>query len=88
MPRVPSAKLDHFGIGLLYLLRSGIVMFDTVQVVPRIPVLRRLLPMETSLKMHFKIPCKIITEVENITKITLKALDRRGIGLMMRGAAG
>jgi hypothetical protein len=88
MPHVPSAKLDHFVIGLIYLLRSGIVMFDTVQVVPRIPVLRRLLPMETSLKMHFKIPCKIITEVENITKITLKALDRRGIGLMMRGAAG
>jgi len=82
-PLVPSAKLDHFVIGLLYLLRSGIVMFDTLQVVPRIPVLRRLLPMETSLKMHFKIPCKIITEVENITKITLKALDRRRIKLLM-----
>jgi hypothetical protein len=86
MPNVPPAKLDHFVIGLIYLLRSGIVMFDTLQVVPRIPVLRRLLPMETSLKMHFKIPCKIITEVENITKITLKALDRREVGkLMMAG---
>jgi hypothetical protein len=85
MPHVPVAKLDHFVIGLIYLLRSGIVMFDTIQVVPRVPVLRRLLPMETSLKMHFKIPCKIITEVENITKITLKALDRRGIKLLMAG---
>jgi hypothetical protein len=83
MPHVPVAKLDHFVIGLIYLLRSGIVMFDTIQVVPRVPVLRRLLPMETSLKMHFKIPCKIITEVENITKITLKALDRRGVRQMM-----
>jgi len=83
MPHVPPAKLDHFVIGLIYLLRSGIVMFDTLQVVPRVPILRRLLPMETSLKMHFKIPCKIITEVENITKITLKALDRRRIKVMM-----
>lgn len=83
MPHVPPAKLDHFVIGLIYLLRSGVVMFDTLQVVPRIPILRRLLPMETSLKMHFKIPCKIITEVENITKITLKALDRRRIKSMM-----
>ena len=86
MPHVPVAKLDHFVIGLIYLLRSGIVMFDTVQVVPRVPVLRRLLPMETSLKMHFKIPCKIITEVENITKITLKALDRRGVKQLMLSA--
>jgi hypothetical protein len=86
MPHVPPAKLDHFVIGLIYLLRSGIVMFDTVQVVPRIPALRRLLPMETSLKLNFRIPCKIITEVENITKTTLKALDRRGVALMMKGA--
>ena len=76
-PYVPPAKVDHFVIGLIYLLRSGIVMFDTMQVVPRISVLRRLLPMETCLKAHFKIPCKIITEVENITKIALKGLDRR-----------
>ena len=77
MPHVPPAKLDHFVIGLIYLLRSGIVMFDTMQVIPRIPILRRLLPMETCLKAHFRIPCKIITEVENITKIALKTLDRR-----------
>lgn len=88
VPHVPPAKLDHFVIGLIYLLRSGIVMFDTVQVVPRIPALRRLLPMETSLKLNFRIPCKIITEVENITKTTLKALDRRGVALMMKGGRG
>jgi hypothetical protein len=27
--------------------------------------------------VSFRIPCKIITEVENITKIALKSLDRR-----------
>jgi hypothetical protein len=83
MPYVPPAKLDHFVIGLIYLLRSGVVMFDTLQVVPRIPMLRRLLPMETCLKVHFKIPCKIITEVENITKIALKTLDRRRLKMLL-----
>jgi hypothetical protein len=79
MPHVPMMKLDHFVIGLIYLLRNGIVMFDTLHVIPRIPSLRRLLPMETCLKAHFKIPCKIITEVENITKIALKSLDRKKV---------
>ena len=79
MPHVPMIKLDHFVIGLIYLLRNGIVMFDTLHVIPRIPMLRRLLPMETCLKAHFKIPCKIITEVENITKIALKSLDRKKV---------
>lgn len=83
LPHVPPAKVDHFVIGLIYLLRSGIVMFDTVQVVPRVPMLKRLLPMETCLKAYFKIPCKIITEVENITKIALKGLDRRKIRSML-----
>ena len=58
-------------------------MFDTLQVIPRIPLLRRLLPMETCLKAHFKIPCKIITEVENITKVALKTLDRRKLKLYL-----
>jgi hypothetical protein len=79
MPFVPMIKLDHFVIGLIYLLRNGIVMFDTLHVIPRIPSLRRLLPMETCLKSHYKIPCKIITEVENITKIALKSLDRKKV---------
>ena len=83
MPHVPAVKLDHFVIGLIYLLRNGIVMFDTMHVVPRIPSLRRLLPMETCLKAHFKIPCKIITEVENITKIALKTLDRKKVKLLL-----
>ena len=83
MPHIAPAKLDHFIIGLIYLLRTGIVMFDTVQVIPRIPVLRKLLPMETCLKANFRIPCKIITEVENITKIALKALDRRRLKALL-----
>jgi hypothetical protein len=78
-PLVPPAKIDHFVIGLIYLLRTGIVMFDTIQVLPRVSELRRLLPIETSLKAQFRIPCKIITEVENIAKTALKSLDRKGL---------
>jgi hypothetical protein len=84
MPFVPPAKLDHYVIGLLYLLRTGITVNDTITVVPRIPALRRLLPMETSLKAQFKLPCKLITEVENITKTALKTLDRRKLKSMIR----
>ena len=83
MPHVPPAKMDYLVVGLIYLLRTGVVAFDTLQVVPRVPALRRLLPMETSLKSQFRIPCKIITEVENITKIALKALDRRQLKAML-----
>ncbi len=83
MPHVPSTKLDHFIIGLIYLLRTGIVMFDTLQVIPRIPLLRRVLPMETCLKANFRIPCKIITEIENLTKTALKNLDRRRLKALL-----
>ena len=48
------------------------------------PALRRLLPMETSLKAHFKVPCKIITETENTVKNALKRMDRRRLKALMR----
>lgn len=84
-PYVPPVKLDLFVIGLLYMLRHGVIMYDTIHIIPRIPVLRRLLPMETSLKTHFKVPCKIITETENIVKNALKRMDRRKLKALMRG---
>ena len=85
-PFVPSVKLDLFVIGLIYMLRHGLLMHDTLHVIPRIPVLRRLLPMETSLKAHFKVPCKIITETENTVKNALKRMDRRRLKALMRAA--
>ena len=82
-PFVPSVKLDLFVIGLIYMLRHGLVMYDTLHVIPRFPVLRRLLPMETSLKAHFKVPCKIITETENTVKNALKKMDRKKLKNLM-----
>jgi hypothetical protein len=68
------------------MLRHGLVMYDTIHIIPRIPALRRLLPMETSLKAHFKVPCKIITETENTVKNALKRMDRRRLKALMRAA--
>ena len=82
-PFVPVVKLDLFVIGLIYMLRHGLVMYDTLHVIPRIPALRKLLPMETSLKAHFKVPCKIITETENTVKNALKKMDRKKIRSLM-----
>ena len=85
-PFVPPVKIDLFVIGLVYMLRHGLVMYDTIHIIPRIPALRRLLPMETSLKAHFKVPCKIITETENTVKNALKRMDRRRLKALMRAA--
>ena len=82
-PFVPVVKLDLFVIGLIYMLRHGLVMYDTLHVIPRIPALRKLLPMETSLKAHFKVPCKIITETENTVKNALKRMDRKKLKSLM-----
>jgi hypothetical protein len=85
-PFVPPVKIELFVIGMIYMLRHGLVMYDTMHIIPRIPVLRRLLPMETSLKAHFKVPCKIITETENTVKNALKRMDRRRLKALMRAA--
>jgi hypothetical protein len=82
-PFVPAVKLDLFVIGLIYMLRHGLVMYDTLHVIPRFPILRKLLPMETSLKVHFKVPCKIITETENTVKNALKKMDRKNLKKLM-----
>ena len=83
LPFVPAVKLDLFVIGLIYMLRHGLVMYDTLHVIPRFPILRKLLPMETSLKVHFKVPCKIITETENTVKNALKKMDRKNLKKLM-----
>ena len=82
-PAVPPVKLDAFIIGLVYMLRHGLVLCDTIHVIPRVPALKRLLPMETSLKAHFKVQCKIITETENIVKNVLKRMDRRAVKALL-----
>lgn len=61
-------------VGLLYLMRSGLVAQNTFML-PRIPVLCALLPLESYLQPHFHIKCKCITEIENVIKMHLRSLS-------------
>lgn len=60
-----------FTIGMLYLMRSGVDQQGVV-LIPKIPELTRLLPMESQLAHAFKVRCKTITEVENTIKIIIR----------------
>jgi hypothetical protein len=64
-------------IGLLYLLRSGLV-HNNMTVLPRCRALTYLLPPENYISM-FGVKSKIITECENIVKCHLRTLTDNGI---------
>jgi hypothetical protein len=76
---VPMAKIHSLIIGLIYMLRQGIVIVNSLVILPQIPILRQILPMETCLKTYFQIPCKIITETENLVKNMLKKIKRQSL---------
>jgi hypothetical protein len=68
-----SGRYRDFVASLLYLCRVG-VSFQGRQVLPRIEVLHRLLPLQVLLPSVFKIRSKAITEGENLIKLDLKRL--------------
>lgn len=73
---VPSSiKMQGFVVGVLYLMRRGFVMFDTVQIVPRVSVLEEVLPVESSLKHAVGVNSRVMTETENIIKKAIKHLS-------------
>lgn len=72
----PSVKMHGFVVGLLYLMRTGLVLCGNVEVVPRIPELALVLPSENHVKVVFKMSTKIMTEVENFIKITVRTFTR------------
>jgi hypothetical protein len=67
-------RIDLVVIGLLYLMRSGLVLHG-VTVLPSHPELTWLLPLESYLFPCFQIRCKTITEVENLVKINVRLLS-------------
>ncbi|EKX31747.1 hypothetical protein GUITHDRAFT_122062 [Guillardia theta CCMP2712] len=69
-----SLKSTVLIIGTLYLMRMGISM-NNIILLPRIPQLQLLLPIETHLKSYFHVKCKSITEVENMIKMCLRGLS-------------
>ena len=72
----PSVKMHGFVVGLLYLMRTGLVLCGNVEVIPRVEELAAALPSENHVKVIFKMSTKIMTEVENFIKFTIKPLSR------------
>jgi hypothetical protein len=64
-------------IGLLYLLRSGLV-HKNITVLPRHRLLNFVLPPENFISM-FDVKSKIITETENIIKCYLRTLSLEAV---------
>ena len=78
----PTLKMQGFVVGLLYLMRTGMCICENVEIVPRIPELHYVLPSENQVKSLFKLSTKIMTEVENIIKMTLRRFTRDQLLIM------
>ena len=72
----PAVKMHGFVVGLLYLMRTGMCICENVEILPRIPELAFVLPSENQVKALFKLSTKIMTEVENVIKMTLRRFTR------------
>jgi len=72
----PSVKMHGFVVGLLYLMRTGLVLCGNVEIVPKVQDLSAVLPSENHVKVVFKMSTKIMTEVENFIKITVRTYSR------------
>lgn len=55
---------------------QGIVVHDMV-VLPRLPRLEALLPLENHLDLFFGVKAKCITETENVVKIILRSISKQ-----------
>jgi hypothetical protein len=68
---VVSVKEEILIVGLLYLMRSGLVI-GNMSILPKVQLLETLLPTENNLFAFFGIKCKTITETENLVKLQLR----------------
>jgi len=73
---VTDAKLKTTAIGLLYMMRQGIIVHELV-VLPRLSCLEALLPLENHLGVFFGVKAKCITETENVVKIILRSVTKQ-----------
>jgi len=67
--------------GLMYLMRTGVVI-EYITVIPRVPILSHLLPVESNLQRFFDFKAKHITEVENKFKFLFRNLDKNKLKSM------
>ena len=71
MSSIVDTKPKQYIVSVLYLMKHGVVM-NGVQVLPRIPWLKKILPSEGSLQALWSIKAKCLTETENIIKDIMK----------------
>lgn len=64
--------------GLLYLMRSGVVI-EGVQIIPRIPVLKTMLPAENILQPMYGFRPKYVTDVENKFKFMFRGMSMQKV---------
>lgn len=68
-------ELTHIIVGMLYLMRSGI-MFENLIILPKLNKLEYILPPENSLNSVFDIRAKYLTETENRIKFCLRSTSK------------
>lgn len=73
---ISETRLQNSTVGLLYLLRNGIIVHDIV-VLPKLQILETVLPLESHLQAFFSIKAKCITETENVIKIILRHVTKQ-----------
>jgi hypothetical protein len=67
--------------GMLYMMRFGVTI-DNVTVLPRLPELKHLLPLEQHLPIFFNVRAKIVTEAENVIKYNMRGVSQRNLALL------
>ena len=72
----PPHRRVNMVVGLLYLMKQGLVIQDT-QWLPRTPTLSHCLPHETCLDKTFNLSMKLVCETENEVKLALRQRVRR-----------
>jgi hypothetical protein len=72
----PPHRRVHMVVGLLYLMKQGLVIQDT-QWLPRTPTLTHCLPHETCLDKTFNLSMKLVCETENEVKLVLRQRVQR-----------
>ena len=68
-------ELTHIIVGMLYLMRSGI-MFENLIILPKLNKLGYILPPENALNSVFDIRAKYLTETENRIKFCLRSTSK------------
>lgn len=68
-----GVRLRSLAVGLLYLLRSGIVFHSHV-ILPAVPEIASCIPSESKLEQYFGYSSKVVTSIENECKLFLRGV--------------